>query len=358
MTKKLILCKGLPASGKSTWARELIDKEPEKWKRINKDDLRLMLDNNKWSKKNEQCVLKIRDLLIKQFMEDGYNIIIDDTNLDPKHEKRMREIVEKYNQLWLRTDLNESCDTCGHLPARGNVVYEDSGRRPLCPQCNSHKEKYELEVKFFDISLSEAIDRDNKRTVGHVGQKVIRGMYDRYVAPLKKIKKLDQDPSLPHCIICDLDGTITEKGDRDIYDTTKVLLDTPKEEIINIVRNYCLGKDVNYELSANNDFSEQIYIVFFSGRKEAARNDTQTWISKYVFTQDFKSKLRTEISYDLFMRKDDDNRKDSIVKKELFDEHIRGKFFVEFVLDDRNQVVEMWRNEIGLTCLQVQSGDY
>jgi len=363
MTKKLILCKGIPASAKSTWARELIDKEPEKWKRINKDDLRLMLDNNKWSKKNEQCVLKIRDLLITQFMEDGYNIIVDDTNLDPKHEKRMREIIEKWNfdiGLGFDKSMNIDPDKPNECDGHGIVRTPDGidtnwGRCSGCLKC---KNEYELEVKFFDVSLSEAIDRDNKRTVGHVGQKVIRGMYNKYIAPLKKVRKLEQDPSLPHCIICDLDGTIAEKGDRDIYDTTKVLLDNPKEEIINIVRNYCLGKDVNYELSANNDFSEQIYIVFFSGRKEAARIDTQTWISKYVFTQDFKSKLRTEISYDLFMRKDDDNRKDSIVKKELFDEHIRGKFFVEFVLDDRNQVVEMWRNEIGLVCLQVQEGSY
>lgn len=50
---KIILCKGLPASGKSTWTRELIDKNPEKYKRINKDDLRAMLDNGKWSNKNE-----------------------------------------------------------------------------------------------------------------------------------------------------------------------------------------------------------------------------------------------------------------------------------------------------------------
>jgi predicted kinase len=295
MTKKIILCKGLPASGKSTWSRELIDKEPEKWKRTNKDDLRLMLDNNKWSKKNEQCVLKVRDLLIKQFMEDGYNILIDDTNLDSKHEKRMRELIEEHNT------------TFGH-----------------------ETKQYELEVKFFDISLSEAIDRDNKRTVGHVGQKVIRGFYNKYIAPLKRVKKLEQDPSLPHCIICDIDGTIAEKGDRDIYDTTKVLLDTPREDIINIVR------------------SKTCDVIFFSGRKEAARQDTEKWIDKYVFNRTFR----------LFMRKDDDNRKDSIVKKELFDTHIRGKYFVEFWLDDRQTVVNMIRNELGLTCLQVAEGDF
>ena len=57
------------------------------------------------------------------------------------------------------------------------------------------------------------------------------------------------------------------------------------------------------------------------------------------------------------MRKTGDFRKDSIVKKELFDENVRGKYNIEFVLDDRNQVVEMWRS-IGLVCLQVADGNF
>lgn len=43
-------------------------------------------------------------------------------------------------------------------------------------------------------------------------------------------------------------------------------------------------------------------------------------------------------------------------KSELFDKHIRGRYFVDFVLDDRNQVVNFWRH-IGLTCFQVAEGD-
>ena len=36
--KKVILLKGLPASGKSTWAKELIDKNPNAYKRVNHPD--------------------------------------------------------------------------------------------------------------------------------------------------------------------------------------------------------------------------------------------------------------------------------------------------------------------------------
>ena len=50
---------------------------------------------------------------------------------------------------------------------------------------------------------------------------------------------------------------------------------------------------------------------------------------------------------ELLMRKADDVRKDSIVKREMYEEHIKGKYNVKFVFDDRPQVVKTWR-ELGL----------
>jgi len=58
------------------------------------------------------------------------------------------------------------------------------------------------------------------------------------------------------------------------------------------------------------------------------------------------------------MRKEDDMRKDAIIKRELFDNFIEGKYQIEFVLDDRNQVVDLWRNELKLSCFQVYYGDF
>ena len=57
------------------------------------------------------------------------------------------------------------------------------------------------------------------------------------------------------------------------------------------------------------------------------------------------------------MRKTGDNRKDAIVKREIYETHIKDKYQVDYVLYDRNQVVEMWRS-LGLTCLQVADGDF
>lgn len=61
--------------------------------------------------------------------------------------------------------------------------------------------------------------------------------------------------------------------------------------------------------------------------------------------------------YELHMRPAGDRRRDSIVKAELFDRHVRDQYRVLVVLDDRKQVVEMWRS-LGLTCLQVAEGDF
>ncbi len=52
------------------------------------------------------------------------------------------------------------------------------------------------------------------------------------------------------------------------------------------------------------------------------------------------------------------SRKNAIIKKELFEQQIAEKYFIELVLDDRDQVVDMWRLELGLPCLQVNYGDF
>ena len=83
-----------------------------------------------------------------------------------------------------------------------------------------------------------------------------------------------------------------------------------------------------------------------SGRSSEFRAHTERWLQA------------NNIRYsELHMRAEGDQRKDSIVKRELFDAHVRGKWNVSFVLDDRQQVVDMWRG-LGLVCLQVAPGDF
>ena len=64
MKTKVIVLRGLPASGKSTWAKDFIDRNSG-WMRINKDDMRSMMHDSNWSKGNERQVLLIRDAAIE-----------------------------------------------------------------------------------------------------------------------------------------------------------------------------------------------------------------------------------------------------------------------------------------------------
>lgn len=294
--KKIILTVGLPASGKSTWAKDFIVKRSvdygEQWKRVNKDDLRAMLDNGRWSKHNEKFVLSLRDHIVRDALKNGMNVIVDDTNLHEKHYKKMEEIAKEV----------------------GNV---------------------KVEVKdFTHVDLKTCIQRDLGRA-NSVGEKVIVGMYKQFLKEEVEIEPFPYDDKLPDAIICDLDGTLAIIGDRSPYDAANVHVDTVNPAVAAI-----LGRFMDYE------DPDEVRIIFMSGRDGAHKKETKKWLNKHGFSYRY-----------LYMRAPGDKRKDSIVKQELLDKHVRGKFNVLFVLDDRNQVVEMWRAN-GLTCLQVAEGDF
>ena len=83
--RRIIVTKGLPGSGKTTWSRMKLAEEPGVYKIIEKDALRFLLDGGVWSKSNEKFVLRMRDTMIVATLEAGFVPIVCDTNLAPKH---------------------------------------------------------------------------------------------------------------------------------------------------------------------------------------------------------------------------------------------------------------------------------
>ncbi len=138
----------------------------------------------------------------------------------------------------------------------------------------------------------------------------------------------------PKAILCDIDGTLALLGDRDRYDPTtgEDLLNDPIAHILFV---YARQTETPVDL------------ILISGRMETFREHTVGWLEKHGITHYKK----------LLMRKTDDFRKDYVVKKELYEQHVKNDYDVLFVLDDRDQVVRMWRAE-GLTCLQVAYGNF
>jgi len=290
----LTMTKGLPASGKTTWAKEEVLKSKGRTKRINKDDLRAMLDAGEWSDKNEAHILKVRDKLIIHYMSNGYNVIVDDTNLTKKHEKTLQELAQGFNAMF--------------------------------------------EVKdFTEVPLQTCLDRDSARP-NSVGAKVIKGMHRQFLkGKYKPYEAPVYNPDLPDCIIVDIDGTLAHMNGRSPYDYTQVHTDVVDPVVADIVRRYR-----TVDIMEDNP----LYVLIVSGRDDNCKDVTRKWLED------------NQIPFDeLHMRKTDDKRDDRIVKKEIFDTWIKNRYNVKFVLDDRNRVVEMWRS-LGLKVLQVGEGDF
>jgi len=134
-------------------------------------------------------------------------------------------------------------------------------------------------------------------------------------------------------IIVDIDGTIAKMVDRGPFEWSKVGSDQPIEPIINLVHL----------------LSDFYPVLFLSGRDEICRPQTEEWLEQNTYIKSYSK---------LFMRPQGNNEKDSIIKRRIYDTKIKNVYDVRYVLDDRDQVVKMWREELGLTCLQVAYGNF
>jgi FMN phosphatase YigB (HAD superfamily) len=142
-------------------------------------------------------------------------------------------------------------------------------------------------------------------------------------------------------IIVDLDGTLCDCEHR-VHHVHKEEKDWKSfnDGMVNDDLNVWCAKLI--EAMNGNGFKT----IFVTGRDENYRTHTEDWLSKH------------QINYHhLHMRPVMDYRGDDEIKKEIYDNDIKDKFDVLFVVDDRLSVVKMWRS-IGLVCLQCDWGDF
>lgn len=285
--QKVILAKGLPGSGKSTWAKQYI-KDHVNTKRVNRDDLRSMIDDGVWSDKNEKKIVSIRNSIIRDLLHGGADVIIDETNLNPKAIEALLEFLHEVEK---------------EIPL--TIEWQD----------------------FTNVPVEECIKRDLKRSAS-VGEAVIRRFYKQYLIPreVEEPELLIPNPALQPCILVDVDGTLAKRGNRGIYDFEKSIDDEvyyqPKFLIELIVE----------QNKWSNPVIPAIKIIIFSGREDKYQAVTEKWLNRH------------DIPYDeIHMRKTGDTRPDFVAKKEMYDTIIKDKYNVFFVLDDRKQVIDMWK---------------
>lgn len=287
---KLIVTIGLPASGKTYFTEEQIRLDPSIIN-VNRDDIRLEIfgrkksDNGKW--KHEPEVVAERDRRIEEALAQGKTVISSDTNFSAHHMEYFKQIAKKHDAVF--------------------------------------------EKKYFYIPVTEAEERDAKRPDG-VGPKVIRRFWRDYVC-----QPYEWREGLTEVILCDIDGTIAEKGNRSPYDESKVEDDAYIETVGTVA-----------QLTAKH-YGAKLFIT--SGRHISCREATERWLAKHNFQYDAifmrPNPTPEEVGHEIA---------DWIVKKRFFEE-INKSHNIRCIFDDRQIVIDYYR-EMGIQTFGCQDGRF
>lgn len=299
--RRLILCRGIQGSGKTVWAKQWAQEDPENRIRFNNDDVRNMFGQY-WVPSREKMVTSFKSEFSKNAMANGYNIVVDNMNLNPK------EIA------WWSKEIEKN---------QGNY-------------------KYKLEFKDFFIPVEECILRDAMRS-NPVGEKVIKETWKRYRETITDIEatkllasKIPYDKNLRDAIIVDLDGTLCYRVDGRPWFG---------EGAASGMLNDQVDRGVKEIVSS---IFDNVTVIIMTGREasEEVMSATTQWLAD------------NNISYDyIWFRPLKDYSPAHECKKRIYEENIKGKFNILFTLEDNYKNVQMWR-EKGLTCLQPNDGKF
>jgi predicted kinase len=301
---KITVLIGISGAGKSSFTVPLL--KDKNTIRVNRDDARLMLFG---AKQSDHLYYERKDIracedLVSETIEDtvynalnkGRDIVFDNTHLQ---KKVIDDIIFKFNHL------------------------------------------ADIELVFLDIDVKEAKQRVSMRTdtswtikTDYIDkqfndyQKLKKAMHGERLFYPQTSTKVKFDTNLPATYIVDIDGTVALKGDRDIFDDSKLHLDIEIKEVGHIIR--ALHKD-------------GFKIVFVSGRQDSCMGTTVKWL---------KDNNLWMTDSEIFMRRAKDQRNDSIVKEEIVLNNLVPNFNVVGVLDDRIGVTRNF-HKLGMFVLNV-----
>lgn len=296
---KILVLQGVPASGKSTFARSLVLKD-KSYVIVSRDAIR-EARGEYWIPEHEDYISDIEEFEIRSAIKHNLNPIIDATNLNPKTIAKWKNLAEELN--------------------------------------------VNIEFKMFEIDFATALERDSKRERS-VGKKVLERFFRDYFPNQLKAYYTDdrlKEPFYPYndekedCIIVDLDGTVCLHNGRSPYDLTRISEDIPNYPLVRFLQELICNK----------------HIIFLSGREgtDQCRQDTINWLTENICSSDFGYK------WELLMRDKNNFEPDEIIKERIFHKEIEPKYSVLAIFDDRDKVVKMWRS-LGLLCNQVYWGNF
>jgi len=332
--QQVLLYSGLPASGKTKSALEWTAEDPDRRVRINYDDLRLELFGANWkfNFKGESLMQDTARSRAIAALKASKSIVVDNTNLTPRSRNKWKSLAEANNALYVEQEFDTPVALCKTRDAErtgkarvgwavidwmalsnGYIDWEDRVNYPrdfLIVDMDGTLTDCEWRRKFLEPKLTHkldctAVDSD--------------GLFKNYSFI---------DNSTGRCKQC---GIKPRKNWGAFF--RGVGEDPPVKAVLQLVKYLYHHYD----------------ILIVSGRPiDQCGMATELWLREHLLSQGI-------IPRHLFMRKSQDQRPDTEVKQEILD--LLPKNRISYVLDDRDVVVKMWRDN-GLTCLQVANGAF
>lgn len=298
MSKKLVMLVGPPGCGKSTYANQLMhgDDGYQQLTYINQD-----LQGKGHLHEFDMAIL------------DGKDVVVDRMNFSKGQRSRYLDIAKSHGYETKIIIFHEPYSVClARATARtDHLTIKDA-------------ETAKKAIDFFFKNYERVNDSEADQV----------------------IRKYPDGPK-PNVIVCDLDGTLCDVKHRRHHvqregkKNWKAFFDGIADDKVN---DWCAS--ILRAFQASNFLTDSECIVFCSGRGEEYRKETQDWLHRFGFG-----------GIPLYMRLAGDSRKDSIVKEILLDFEILTRFTPYFIIDDRKQVVDMWRKR-GYVCLQCDEGNF
>jgi predicted kinase len=218
---------------------------------------------------------------------------------------------------------------------------------------------YEIEIHVFHVPYAEcfkrACERTNHETIHdtETAEKAIRFFFKSYERvedwEANKVVRHYMEGEKPIACIFDLDGTLCNVDHRRHHVRTEgkkknwvAFMEGIKDDTVN---QWCADLVER--------FATDYHIVYCSGRSKNEYEATVDWLNRHDLLFE-KDGVR---NHSLYMRMAGDSRKDDVVKEILLDFEILTRFTPYFFVDDRKQVYEMWRRR-GFVCLACAEGDF
>lgn len=314
---KLVMLVGPAGSGKSTYCRDL---SATGYNRISQDD------------QGKAGHMEYFNICI----ENGAPVVIDRMNFDKKQRNRY---IEPARAAGYTIEI-----VVFHVPRQ--VCFERMMARENHPTINGITGR---QVPGNESALSEF-----KETILEEKAKQANSALDTFFTKYERVEDTEADTvirlghgniSNPSAIICDLDGTLCNIDHR-LHHVKHEIKKHNRWDLFNKeIPNDGLNKWCDEILTAFNSCTKN-YVVLCSGRVDSSRKDTEKWLQKHCIYYE-----------NLFMRHRSDFRQDYIIKEIILDFEILTRYNVLFAIDDRKQVVDMWRRR-GIVCLACAEGDF